>query len=264
MVDTQPLRKFLHQALQTTDGRLQGIDRNIANRKFEGVALTTLSYGTGNTVTFFRGRKIEAWERPRRHSVEGPLTVEHVMASAALPLFFPPVKINHDWYGDGGIRLVAPLGPPVHMGADRILVVSPHYPSESPTELSPDPPSPAVILAALYDAIFLDQLDQDVLQMERINSIVRMIPRENRQGLREVDLLVIRPSQDLGELAYDLRKVMPPMFRHFMKRFGTSQVRSEDFISTVLFHPEYTERLLEIGERDAEAMGDQLTAFVNT
>lgn len=262
MVDTQPLREFLREALRTRDGELPGIDWNIAAHRLEGVALTTLSYGTGNTVTFFRGRAIETWERPRRHSVHTPLTVEHVMASAALPLFFPPVKIGQDWYGDGGIRLVAPLGPPVHMGADRILVVSPHFPNESPEEISPDPPSPAVILAALYDAIFLDQLDQDVLQMQRLNSLVRQLAPEQREGLRDVDLFVIRPSQDLGELAYGLKGVLPPIFRHFMNRFGSTQIRSEDFMSTVLFHPEYIERLIDIGERDADAVGDQLTVFV--
>jgi NTE family protein len=262
MVDTQPLREFLLRAVGTPDGKLAGVERNLKSQRLQGVALTTLSYGTGNTTTFFRGRKINAWERPHRRSVETPLNVEHIMASAALPLFFPPVRIGNDWYGDGGIRLVSPLGPAVHMGADRILVISPHFIGETIEELPPDPPSPAVILAALYDAVFLDQLDQDVLQMQRINQIVEQLPPENRLGLREVKLFVIRPSQDLGQLAYGLTGKLPPMLRFLMERLGSRQAQSEDFMSTILFHHAYIERLIEIGEQDAELLGDELLQFV--
>lgn len=262
MVDTNPLRAYLRDALGTKDGCLPEIDRNIEEDRLEAVALTTLSYGTGNTVTFCRGREIETWERPRRRSVHTPLTVEHIMASAALPLFFPSIRIGNDWYGDGGIRLVAPLGPAVHLGADRILAISPHYMGQGEIELSDAPPSPAVVLSALYDAIFLDQLDQDVLQMQRINQLVAELPKEKRLGMRDVKLCVIRPSRDLGELAFDLKHHLPPVLRYLLGRFGTSQVRSDDFMSAILFHEVYIERLLEIGERDGEARGDELQAFL--
>ncbi len=127
MVDTQPLREYLHQALQPDDGVLMGIDRNIAAGRLQGVALTANSYETGDTVVFFRGHEIEAWERPYRKSVETRLTIEHIMASSALPLLFPPVRVGDRWYGDGGVRLNTPLGPAVHMGADRLLVISTHF-----------------------------------------------------------------------------------------------------------------------------------------
>lgn len=262
MVDTQPLREFLLRAVGTPEGFLAGVEENLRSQRLQGVALTALSYGTGHTTTFFRGQRINAWERPHRRSVETPLNVEHIMASAALPLFFPPVRIGNDWYGDGGIRLVSPLGPAVHMGADRILIISPHFIGESVEDLPPDPPSPAVILAALYDAVFLDQLDQDVLQMQRINQIVAQLPPENRLGLRDVKLFVIRPSQDLGQLAYGLTGKLPPMLRFMMERLGSKQTQSEDFMSTILFHHAYIERLIEIGEQDGELLGDELLEFV--
>jgi NTE family protein len=138
------------------------------------VAITALNYRTGETNTFVEGKEIEHWERPLRKSIHVPLTVKHVMASAALPLLFPAVEIDDAWYGDGGIRQVAPLSPAIHLGADRLLVLSTHYevPRSGPgLEKTIGPPSPAVVLGALYNAVFLDQLDQDVLQMERINDL---------------------------------------------------------------------------------------------
>src|SRR5262249_15384480 len=161
---------------------------------------------TGHTVTFYQGGFRQHWERPLRKNVETPLTVEHIMASAALPLFFPPIPIDGDWYGDGGIRLVNPLAPALHTGADRILAISNHYLGDKPA-LPPttDPPSPATVMASLYNAIFLDQLDQDVEEMQMFNKLLDELPVEKRCGLRKIKLLVIRPSQDLGPIAYELR-----------------------------------------------------------
>ena len=263
MVDTQPLREFLRRALRTSDGSLPGITQNIEQGRLDAVALTALSYGTGHTVTFVQGQEISTWERPLRRSAKTQLTVEHIMASAALPLFFPPVQIGEDWYGDGGVRLVAPLGPSLHLGADRILAISNHYMGGS-NDLRPvnEPPSPATIMGALYNAIFLDHLDQDVWQMQQINNLVRELPSEKRHEMRNVRLLVVRPSEDLGALAYDLKDELPRTFRHLLNRFGTGQVRSQDFLSTVLFHPAFIERLMEIGDRDGESMASELREFL--
>ena len=186
MVDTEPLRQFLKRTLNASDGKLPGIAQNLAAGRLQAVALTALNYGTGETVTFVEGQAITEWERPLRRSVNTSLTIEHTMASAALPLLFPPVKIGAAWYGDGGIRLVAPLSPAVHLDPDRLLVISTHYdfPRGSPVQpKSEHPPSPAVVMGALYNAVFLDQLDQDSLQMNLINSLRPKIPPEHRQGM---------------------------------------------------------------------------------
>lgn len=263
MVDTQPLRQFLHRALRTTDGSLPGILQNIDQGRLDAVALTALSYGTGHTVTFVQGQDISTWERPLRRSTRSRLTVEHIMASAALPLFFPPVQIEDDWYGDGGVRLIAPLGPALHLGADRILAISNHYTGAS-NNLRPvnEVPAPATVMGALYNAVFLDHLDQDVWQMQQINELVRELPPEKCHDMHDVKLLVIRPSEDLGALAYQLRDQLPPTFRYLMDRLGTGQVRSQDFLSTVLFQSTFIERLIEIGEHDGQAMGSELQEFL--
>ena len=262
MVDTQPLREYLHQGLGTNDGTLPGITRNIESGWLQAVALTTNSYATGDTVTFFSGCQIEEWERPHRKSVETNLTVEHIMASSALPLVFPPVRIDDDWYGDGGVRLVAPLAPAVHLGADRLLVISTHFGGE---EEEPPPsqeaPSPATVLAAMYNAVFLDQLDQDEREIRRITRLVEQLPPEKRDGLREVKLFVIRPSQNLGALAFDLKCELPRTLCYLLDRFGAGQAGSDDFLSTLMFHHAYIGRLIELGEHDGAARADELKVF---
>ena len=250
---TAPAR-FLQRQLVADSGRLEGIARNIASGDLAAIALTALNYETGETITFVDGQAIDNWERPLRRGVRTELTVEHIMASAALPLLFSPVRIHDEWYGDGGIRLVAPLSPAVHLGADRMLVLSTHYafPGNAPNRSKCDgPPSPAVILGALYDAVFLDHLDQDSIQLERINALIRRIPPAERNGLREVETVVIRPSADLGEMANRFEAELPRTFRYFMRRFGSKETKEQDLVSTVMFHREYISQLLELGEHDA-------------
>ena len=198
-----------------------------------------------------------------RKSVATALTVDHTMASAALPLLFPPVQLGDAWYGDGGIRLVAPLAPAVHLNPDRLLVISTHYdfPKDTPVQRKSDyPPSPAVVLGALYNAVFLDQLDQDVLQMNRINALLQRIPAEHRLGLREIGTAVVRPSQDIGKMANAHERKLPRTFRYFMRRFGSRETNDQDFISTVMFQRDYISELLALGERDAVAQMDRIAA----
>lgn len=263
MVDTRPLHDYLTQALQTPDGTLHGVRQNLDDGALRGVAVTANDYSTGDTVTFFQGRAIREWERPHRHSAETALTVDHIMASSALPLFFSPVQVGRQWYGDGGVRLVAPLAPAVHLGADRLLVISTHYegPEEHRSETTAAP-SPATVLAAMYNAVFLDQLDQDELQIRRTNELLRHLPPDCHGELREIGLFVMRPSQDLGLLAFDLKDSLPPTFRFLLSRFSGNQPGSDDFLSTLMFNPDYVQRLIELGEHDARLRSEELATFL--
>ncbi|MFO0918045.1 MAG: patatin-like phospholipase family protein [Planctomycetaceae bacterium] len=267
MVDTSPLREFLHRALHTETGSLPGIAENIRRGELAAVAITALNYRTGETITFVEGKQIEGWERPLRKSVHESLTVEHVMGSAALPLFFPAVQIDDDWFGDGGIRQVAPLSPAIHLGAERLLVLSTHYevPHAGPgLEKIVGPPSPAVVLGALYNAVFLDQLDQDVLQMERINELIRFTDPQRRNGFRDVKTTVIRPHTDIGAIANRYEHKLPKTFRYFMRRFGSGETKQQDFISTVMFHPEFLRELITVGEQDAVQYAVEIAEFLQT
>lgn len=266
LVDTAPLERLLRRALGASDGALGGIAHNLAEGGLRAVAVTTTDYATGQTVTWCQGREIEAWERPLRRSVLTELRVEHVMASAALPLFFPAVRIGAHWYGDGGVRLHSPLGPATHLGAKRIVALSTRRAKSQQEAAQPaidGYPPPAQVVGVLLDAIFLDLLDQDALQLERINRLLARIPPGERGELRRVDLLVMRPSRDLGEIASEYEARLPGAFRFLMRRLGTRETRSGDLLSLLLFQRDYTRRLIALGEADAEERADEIAAFLS-
>jgi NTE family protein len=267
LVDTSPLHKLLSRTLGTVDGEIPGIVRNLEHEDLQAVALTTLSYTTGQTVTWVQGCAIDTWEAPNRRSVKTKLSVDHVMASAALPLFFPAVRIGNAWHGDGGIRLAAPLSPAVHLGASRILAISTRYDrsqaeADRPT-ISGYPP-PAQIIGHLMNAVFLDVLDQDLVRTDRLNRLLCKLPPEHRGTLRPVEVLVLRPSQDLGKLSAKYEAGLPRGFRFLTRGLGTRETESPDFLSLLMFQPDYMQRLIELGEADAEARVDDLVQLITS
>ncbi|HSM05195.1 MAG TPA: patatin-like phospholipase family protein [Longimicrobiales bacterium] len=265
LVDTSPLRRYLTDVLHAVDGELTGIGYNLRKGRLKAVALSTSSYTTGQSITWVQGTDIHGWERPQRRSRHTTLTVEHVMASAALPLFFPAVRLENEWYGDGGIRLAAPLSPALHLGARRILAISTRYARSAAEagvpEVSGYPP-PAQIAGVLMNSIFLDLLDHDALRLERINELLEKLPEEERMGLRPVELLVIRPSRDLGRMAGAYEPRLPRVFRFLTRGLGTRETRSPDFLSLILFQPDYLRALMDTGEEDARAREDEIRAFM--
>lgn len=262
LVDTSPLRSFLERSM-----KLGGIDDNIRRGRLRAAAISATSYQTGRTVTFVHGRPdTPLWERPQRQAVRDRLSLDHVMASAALPLLFPAVRIGDDYYGDGSLRQSAPLSPAVHLGADRILSVSARY--DRTLEEAREPavegyPPPAHMVGLLFNSVFLDTLDADAAQLERIN---RLLERCGDGGppaeLRKVDLLVLRPSQDLGALAARYREGLPRTLRFLIKGLEHPEARESDFVSYLLFESRFLARLMELGERDAEAQWPRIAEFL--
>src|SRR4051812_21488015 len=184
MVNTDPLRLYLNAVLdRAADGSLPGIQRNIERGALKAVALSATSYTTGQSVTWIEGRDVDMWQRPQRRTEPARLTVEHVMASSALPMLFPAVKVGDEWYGDGGVRLTAPLSPSLHLGASRILTVSTKYQksrSEADDHATVGYPPPAQVLGVLYNSVFLDLIDEDILRLRKVNELLRKVPAEKR------------------------------------------------------------------------------------
>jgi NTE family protein len=268
LVDTAPLRALIGKLLAADGGHVPGIAQSLEAGWLRAIALTASSYTTGQSVTWVQTREdcgIEAWERPQRKSIRCGLGVEHVMASAALPFFFPAVEVDGSWYGDGGIRLTAPLSPAVHLGATRIMAISTRYArsrEEADRPAIADYPPPAQVAGVLYNAIFLDQLDGDALEMRRINDLIRRLPQSERNGLRPIDLLLLRPSVDLGRLANEYEPELPRPFRFLARGLGTRETRSNDMLSLVMFQSDYIRRLIEIGEADAAVRIDEIRRFL--
>ena len=263
LVDTAPLRRLLERLFPADEtGRIIGLAENLARCEPNAVAITSLDYTTGRTITWTEGCDIPMWERPLRRSMRTTFTIDHILASAALPIVFPAVQLGKHWHGDGGIRLSAPLSPALHLGATRLLAISTHYGktfSEADEPQVAGYPPPAQILGQLMDAVFLDVIDEDVVRMENSNKFLRDLPPEQRHGYRIIDFAVIRPSQDIGKLAGEYEPQLPRTFRFLTRGLGTRETSSADFMSLFMFVPDYLKRLIEIGEADAEARIDEIT-----
>src|SRR5262245_36269746 len=268
LVDTAPLRVLLERVLRADDEVLGGISRNLQRGLLRAIALTASNYTTGQSITWVQTREdcgIQTWERPQRKSETCALRVDHVMASAALPFFFPAVHVDGQWYGDGGIRLTAPLSPAVHLGARKIIAVSTRYAGSREEADRPKVagyPPPAQVAGILLNAIFLDLLDGDALHMQMINDLVGRLPEGQRNGLRHIDLLVLRPSEDLGRLANEYEPELPRAFRFLTRGLGTREARSNDLLSLLMFQSNYIKRLIQMGEADAAGKIAAIRAFL--
>jgi NTE family protein len=265
LVDTHPLRAYLTEVLHCVDGELTGIQFNIDSGRLRAVAISGTSYSTGRSVTWIQGRDVHLWERPGRRPKLTNITVEHIMASAALPLFFPAVEVDSAWYGDGGIRLVAPLSPAIHLGARRIIAISTRYAAtrtEEEEKTIYGYPPPVQVMGILLNSIFLDLLDHDAVRLDRLNRLIANMPPEQRGDLSTVRLLTLRPSGDLGRMASKFEAQLPRAFRFLTRGLGTKETRSPDFLSLILFQPDYLRALIEMGERDAEARAEEIEAFL--
>jgi NTE family protein len=266
LVETEPLRQYLTEVLHCVDGELTGVRYNLDSGRLKALAISTTSYSTGRSVTWIQGRgDVQLWERPGRRPRLATICVDHIMASAALPLFFPAVELDNAWYGDGGIRLIAPLSPAVHLGARRIIAISTRYqPSRAEEEEKAvyGYPPPVQVMGVLLNSIFLDLLDHDAVRLERLNRLIEGMPPEKRGDLSQVRLLTLRPSADLGKMAGKFEADLPRSFRFLTRGLGTKETRSPDFLSLILFDQEYLRALIEMGERDAEARADEIEAFL--
>lgn len=244
---------------------IEGIRRNLARGDLKSVALITLDYSTGQSVRWVQGRTHDVFEGPNRRAVNTQMTVEHVLASAALPFVFPAVRIGSQWHGDGGIRLSAPLSSAVHLGARRIIAMSTGYqrtPDEASTPVVEGYPPAAQIIGQLVNAVFLDVIDEDVIRMGRMNEMIRKLDASDRNGFKPIDLMVLRPSRDLGKLSADFEKYLPVSVKLFTRALGARETESPDILSLLMFEPRYTEMLIETGVRDADARVDELRTFL--
>ncbi|HUF13308.1 MAG TPA: patatin-like phospholipase family protein [Longimicrobiales bacterium] len=265
LLDTAPLRETLEEVLINVGGELTGIRYNLAVHGCRAVAFGTTSYTTGRSVIWVEGQDIELWERPSRRSVKTNLSIDHVMASAALPLFFPAIRIGNAWYGDGGIRLTAPLSPALHLGATHVMAVATRH--ERSIEQADAPviagyPPPAQVIGVLLNSVFLDVIDQDAMRLERINRLIEKLPDEDRGGMRPIRLLVLRPSVDLGRIASEHEPQLPRSFRMLTRGLGSRETASADVLSMLMFQHDYLTRLVDLGEADAEARQDEICDFI--
>ena len=265
---TDPLRALLSERLE-----MAAIRDNIARGLLRGFALTATSYRANIAVTFFDGAAdIEPWGRSTRIGMRQELTINHLMASSSIPLFFPAIRIGNKYYADGCVRLTTPLSPAVHLGADRILAIGvrcaapPDAREGSQAGDEEAYPTVAETAGMLLNALFLEALESDIERFERINHTMSLVPpaalKHERAPLRSIPLFVLRPSRDLGRLAEGAIEHLPYVVRHLFKGLGVTPSTGADLISYLAFDREYTSQLLALGYADAMAHKDELLAFL--
>jgi NTE family protein len=265
MVQNAPLRSYLqeHLAADPATGEICGVDQNLADGWLKALAVMTTNYASGRSEAWVDTLEETIWSGSQVSARPTSLTLDHVMASAALPFFFPAVRLRNHWHGDGGVRLAAPLSPALRLGAKRILAVSPRVKPQRPEEgLATSYPSPGQVAGVMLNAVFLDLLDFDALQMQRINDLLRRIPQQNWGNQRQVDVMVLRPQQDLGQIARQSQPEMPGAFRFFAGGFGGRDEPTADALSMVNFEPGYVGQLIAFGEQDTHERMDEIEAFL--
>jgi NTE family protein len=269
LLDTTPLRELIAKRID-----LDRIPRHVASGVLRGVAVSATNYLTGTIVTFFDGApSIEPWTRYDRISFRERLTLDHVMASAAIPVFFPPVSIQGRMFGDGGIRMTTPVSPVIHMGADKVLAIGIRYARtpQQTLELNrtacAERVSLAQIAGVLLNALFLDSLDNDLERLQRINRTLSLLPpeilRAHPDALRPLPSLSLRPSRDLGHLAASEYKRFPTMLRHLLRGIGAKGESGWDLMSYLAFQPGYVSKLMELGYEDTRVRRDEIEAFLS-
>jgi NTE family protein len=279
-LDTSPLRPFLASVLP-----LEGIAEAIRKGDLYAIAVTATSYHSGRSFTFIQGRAGHpVWVKSRRVTLPVELTLDHVCASAAIPIVFSPVELVCEgrplWFGDGGLRLVNPLSPAIRLGATRVFAVGVRSSGAAAalsraeqlagadSERTIVRPPLAQICGVFLNAIFLDHLDADLDHLRRMNELIAAYGGgaeaavAMQEPMRTVDPLVVSPSHDLALVAKAMSHRMPGVLRYLLEGLGTPDAQSADLMSYLLFDRAYTSALLDIGYQDAAARIDEIEDFV--
>lgn len=270
LLDTMPLVDTLHQAIS-----VPGIERSLAGGALRALAVTASSYTSGEHWTFCQVADeslYQPWNRPGRRGEFQGITIEHLMASAAIPFLFPATPLwvdgRREYFGDGSMRQISPLSPALHLEADRILVIGVGQPQRAglgaPSGPTAEPRMGAIMGHALA-SVFHDTLQADVEQAQRVTQTLRQLPREVAAHMpyRPVDVLALQPSQSLDALAQAHAGALPREVRRALAGLGAMR-SGGPLASYLLFEPGFVRALLTLGEQDAYARKAQLLAFLDS
>lgn len=282
LLDTAPLEKFLRNALPW-----KNIAKNILQGPLDAVALSTTNLTTGNVEIFLHRKKKHRYQKIFP-TIEGPIGVKHAMASSAIPIIFPSIKIGKYYYADGGIRLFTPTAPAIHLGADKLIIIGLRHrilPQELQTRGKvPRIRKPRVSdqLGRIFNGVFLDHMHYDVEQLNRVNALLELgkeeygedfLKRINsrlhqthqklnipNRDFREIRTVVIYPSEVISNL-YNrwLQGIDPKGFKFsafeklLIQVLDVSPAHGSDLLSYLTFEPGYLKALFEMGYQDALA-----------
>ena len=285
LLDTAGLERFV---IRTIPWR--GIEASLRARKLYALSVSATHIGTGHTVVFLSSSEPvpREWSRDPfvRHRAAriGP---RHVLASAAIPMLFPAVKIGDAFFTDGGLRQNTPMSPAIRLGADRLLLVSLRHVAPETQAIQKERveayPKPLFLAGKALNALLLDPTEYDLARLQRINLILdaghasfgpTFEPMINAAlvglrgaPLRKIEVVHIRPSEDIGMLAAQFvargrMRVSSVVARKLIHRLAEGEAAHEsDLLSYLLFDGDYAADLIDLGRRDAAAKADELAAL---
>jgi NTE family protein len=269
LLDATPLRHFLNTHL-----RCDRIDANIKRGHLYALAISATNYTSGKSYLFIQGKEGHPmWSRSRRVTLATAITVDHVCASAAIPLVFQPVKLQTAqgtaFFGDGCVRLQQPLSPAIRLGANKVMAIGVRCENLEHQKETGDrgDPSVAQVMGVLLNAIFLDHLASEIEHLERLNQLlsdgnINQSGIERCEKMRPLRSLLITPSVDLSQLAQHHQKDMPNLIQYFVNSLGRDAASCSDLMSYLLFTSKYTNALIEIGYSDAGKRIDEIESFL--
>jgi len=263
LLDRTPLRKLLEKYIDSSI-----FQRQINNESLHAISINATGYSSRQSVSFFHGQpSLKNWKRAQRIGFSTRITVDHLMASSAIPFLFSPVKVNREYFGDGSIRQTAPISPALHLGADRILVIGNHQTEPKLERVSrPDPPSLGEIAGHTLNSIFLDSLDADIERLQRINKTISLIGDKTLEqhgvALRQVEVLDISPSDDIGKMAEEHSHELPWSVKTLLQATGAYSKTDSSLMSYLLFEKGYCNALIKLGYEDTIKEKDNILRFL--
>jgi NTE family protein len=264
LLDNSPLIEFLEQILPC-----EKIQENIDAGYLRALNITASGYGSGQSVNFYQGvDELVPWHRTGRVGMPTKIEIKHLLASASLPFLFKPTLINREYFGDGSMRQIAPIGSALHLGATRILVIgvtASEYVNEVQRDDMHEYPTLAQIAGHALDSIFLDNMDVDLERVKKINDLVAIMPAEMREStnLRHVDVMVISPSQPIDKIAERYVRELPWTIRLLLRLIGAGQHRGVTLVSYLLSEKKFCRALIDLGYKDALNNREEIMALLD-
>src|SRR5271165_641278 len=268
-LDATPLRHYLRTHLDC-----DRIQDNIKRGHLYALAISATNYNSGKSYLFIQGAKGHPmWNRSRRVTLATRITVDHVCASAAIPLVFQPVRLRTArgtaFFGDGCVRLQQPLSPVIRLGAEKVFAIGVRGRHLEHQEEAADQRDPSLsqVMGVLFNVMFLDHLATDIEHLERLNRLLGsgQISQPGIEGcerIRPLTTFLITPSVDLSQLAEHHQKDMPYLIQYFVSSLGRDVASCADLMSYLLFTSRYTSDLIEIGYHDANERIDEIESFL--